>query len=298
MQISRRAYAKLNLALAVGPPVSGGMHPISSWMHAIDLYDTVQVEWLGEHHPPTFEVTWAPDAPRPSPIDWPKEKDLAIRALRIMEQHEGRSLPISITIEKRIPVGGGLGGGSSDAAATLMAISELMSLTTKRDTLAKLSAVIGSDIAFFIDDVRESPPRPALVEGLGDRVERLPRREGEVILILPNFGCPTGPVYKAFDKLTGPDKPLRDAAVREAAAAATINSEHLFNDLLAPAESTQPALSPLRSAIESAAGLPVHMSGSGSTLFILPPPGANTADLATKIARERTDISVLATRLV
>ena len=297
MHISRRAYAKLNLSLAVGPPVRGGMHPIASWMHAIDLFDTVQVQWLGEHHPPAFEVTWAADAPRPSPIDWPKEKDLAIRALRLFEQHEGRSLPISIKIEKRIPVGGGLGGGSSDAAAVLLAISDLMSLTTKRDVLAKLSAVIGSDIAFFIDDARESPPRPALVEGLGDRVERLPRREAQVILILPNFGCPTGPVYKAFDKLVGPDKPFRDTAVRQAAAAADIASEHLFNDLLAPAESIQPALAPLRSVIERSTGLPVHMSGSGSTLFMLPSIGT-ASELAAKIARETADISVLTTGLV
>ncbi len=215
MHIERRAYAKLNLALAVGPPVSGGMHPIASWMHAIDLYDSVRLEWTGEDLPPTFEVSWAPDAPRTSPIDWPKSKDLAFKALRIIEQHEGRLLPVSISIQKRIPVGGGLGGGSSDAAAVLLGLRELMALTIKPDALAKLSAVIGSDIAYFIDEA--SPPRPALVEGLGDRITRLPPHAAEVILILPNFGCPTGPVYKAHDAF--PPKPFRDATVREAAAA-------------------------------------------------------------------------------
>lgn len=273
------------------------MHPIASWMHAIDFFDTVHVDWLGETHPPKFEVAWASDAPRTSPIDWPKERDLAIRALRLMEQHVGRSLPVSIKIEKRIPVGGGLGGGSSDAAAVLMGLSEFMSLGIKCDALARLSAVIGSDIAFFIDEV-QSPPRPALVQGLGDRIKRLPRRDGaEVILILPAFGCPTGPVYKAFDALAGMQPPFRDAEVGEAAASTAIDSGRLFNDLLAPAESVQPALGSLRAAVRQIAQQPVHMSGSGSTLFILPPPGQAGA-LAAKIARETTDISVLMTRLV
>lgn len=292
MHIERRAYAKLNLSLAVGPPVSGGMHPIASWMHAIDLFDTVRLEWTGDRHPPKFEVSWAPDAPRTSPIDWPKEKDLAIKALRIIEQHEGRLLPVSISIQKRIPVGGGLGGGSSDAAAVLLGLRELMSLKVKPEALAKLSSVIGSDVAYFMEAA--SPPRPALVEGLGDRIERLSPRDAEVILILPNFGCPTGPVYKAFDAL--PPRPFRDGLVREAAGA-EIDSNRLFNDLLAPAEVIQPAVVGLRAAIAQKTGQIVHMSGSGSTLFILPPRGTG-ADLAAKIARETTDISVLATRLV
>jgi len=295
VQISRRAYAKINLSLAVGPPVRGGMHPISSWMHAVDLFDTVQVEWLGEHHPPTFEVTWALDAPRPSPIDWPKEKDLAIRALRLIEQREGRTLPISIKIEKRIPVGGGLGGGSSDAAATLMAISELMSLYFKRDALAKLSATIGSDVAYFLDDAL--PPGPALVRGLGDQIERLPRRfAGQpVILIFPSFGCPTGAVYKAYDAL-GP-QPLRDDVVQMLVGHSDVTAAPLVNDLWEPAKSVQPELLELKVRIFTLAHLNVRMSGSGSTLFLLPPAGKE-AEIAAKIRAEVSDIAVLVSRLV
>src|SRR6185295_18407432 len=122
----------VNLALSVGPPLPAGdpragMHPIASWMHAIDLCDEVWITRLvtGASR---LDIAWADDAPRPSPIDWPSEKDLAFRAHRLLEGDTGRALPAAIRIAKRIPVGGGLGGGSSDAAATLLALNDLFAL--------------------------------------------------------------------------------------------------------------------------------------------------------------------------
>lgn len=296
VELSRRAYAKLNLSLSVGPPTPterGTMHPIASWMHAIDLYDTVTFTWLGEHHPQRFEVVWAADAPRQSPIDWPAERDLGFRALRLMEQAEGRSLPVSIRIEKRIPVGGGLGGGSSDAAAVMMGLREVLSLRLTDQRLRAMSGALGSDVAFFID---EPPPSPALVTGMGDRIERVGRDWAgrEVVLVLPAFGCATGPVYRMYDQLGA--RTLRDVKPF---------SEELFNDLLPAAEAVQPALGPLRAAVERAGGAAsstVHMSGSGSTLFLLPKGDSGAAGdvggVADKIEREVSDIRVVRTRLV
>ncbi|MBX3377651.1 MAG: hypothetical protein KF678_11690 [Phycisphaeraceae bacterium] len=293
MELSRRAYAKVNLCLSVGPPVPterGTMHPIASWMHAIDLYDTVTLTWLGEHHPQRFEVAWAADAPRQSPIDWPAERDLGFRALRLMEQAVGRSLPVSIRIEKRIPVGGGLGGGSSDAAAVMMGLREVLSLRLTDQQLREMSGALGSDVAFFID---EPPPAPALVTGMGDRIERVGRDWAgrDVVLVLPAFGCATGPVYKMYDQLGA--RALRD--VRPF-------SDELFNDLLPAAEAVQPALGPLRDAVVRAAGREVYMSGSGSTLFLLSKGDGGAADdvgeVADKIGREVSDIRVVRTRLV
>lgn len=302
VHLERRAFAKVNLALAVGPaqppdPGTGspGLHPIASWMHAVDLFDSISLTWLGEHHAPRFEVGWAADAMRSSPIDWPPEKDLALRALRLMEQSLGRSLPVSIRVEKRIPVGGGLGGGSSDAAAVLVGVRDLLSLAMTDAQLAALSARLGSDIAYFIGGPADGPPAPALVTGLGDRVERLPRRwaDREIVLVFPPFGCPTGPVYKAFDALPRGD--FRDVAVKD-----LVKGEGgmLFNDLLPAAERVQPALGPLRERLARAVGLPVFMSGSGSTLFVLPDVGRTGGEVAAKIAAESSDMSVLATRLV
>jgi 4-diphosphocytidyl-2-C-methyl-D-erythritol kinase len=285
--LERSAYAKVNLVLSVGPPEAtdgASMHPIASWMHAVDLADSVRLEWLGEHHPMRFEVAWAGDAPRPSPIDWPPEKDLGMRAVRLMEQAIGRALPVSIRIQKRIPVGGGLGGGSSDAAAVMTGVRDLLSLRMTDQQLCGLSARLGSDIAFFIG---QSPPAPALVRGMGDRIERVgPDWVGkEIVLVLPTFGCATGPVYKEYDRIGA--RPLRDVVPF---------SGELFNDLLLAAEAVQPRLAGLRRDVERAAGVQVFMSGSGSTLFLLPETGAG--DLAAKIGREVSDISVVKTRLV
>ena len=90
-----RAPAKVNLALSVGPPEppgtpDAGMHPIASWMAAIDLFDEVT---LTESDRTTLERRWAEDAPRPSPLGWLESDDLTIRALALLGQHVGRELP-------------------------------------------------------------------------------------------------------------------------------------------------------------------------------------------------------------
>jgi 4-diphosphocytidyl-2-C-methyl-D-erythritol kinase len=296
VHLTRRAHAKLNLALSVGPPeppgsTNAGMHAIASWMHAIDLHDIVHLTEARDSQTPSFEIRWADNAPRPTPIDWPPERDLALRALRLLEQTVGRDLPVSIRIEKQIPTGGGLGGGSSDAAAVFSGVNQLFSLGLSTDHLTTLSKKLGSDIAFFLG---ASPPAPALVRGMGDQIDRLALTFAgrAVILIFPTFGCPTGPVYKAYDKL-GP-RPLREREVRSLTA--LLNPALLFNDLLAPAEFVQPALRPLREAVAKAAGLPIQMSGSGSTLFLFPP--SDPAQLAAKITSEVTDISIRTAHLV
>lgn len=270
-QVVRRAHAKLNLALSVGPPDSGGMHPIASWMAAIDLADDVKLEKAGDAAASRYEIRWAPDAPRASAVDWPLDRDLGVRAHRLLEREAGRVLPIRMALHKRIPVGGGLGGGSSDAAAVLMGVNDLFGLGLSVGRLAELSRELGSDVAFFLDEAAgDGPPRPAIVTGLGDRVERMERIAGEVVLILPPFGCPTGPVYRAYDEMGA--RALREGEVRSLAAEAGKEGRApwgaLFNDLAAPAAEAVPSFGRLLRELRARAdAVPVHVSGSGSTLF-------------------------------
>lgn len=301
MITARRAYAKVNLALSVGSPLpaggpAAGMHPIASWMHAIDLYDEVEVRPLdrGESR---LEVGWAPDAPRPSPIDWPPEKDLALRGLRAIEAHVARPLPALLRVTKRTPVGGGLGGGSSDAAAAMLAANEAFGLGLPIATLATLSRSLGSDIAYFLDE-GDGPPRPAVVARLGDRIERMPVAPGHLVLIFPEFGCPTGVVYQVYDRL-GP-RSLREAEVRMMAAGGRVDAGRLFNDLTAPAEAVRPALAAIRERTATACGLPVHLTGSGSTLFVLCEGGeeGRVGEVSGKIRARVPDVGVVGTRLV
>lgn len=267
--IEASAHAKLNLALAVGPPLGAGdphagMHPICSWMHALELADDIRIERLEPGRPSTFESAWA-DGP---PVDWDRDRDLAWRAHAALEASAGRALPVSIQITKRTPAGGGLGGGSSDGAAVLLALDELFDLGLAERDLREIARTLGSDVPFFVDvpSWRERrPPRPAIVSGLGDTIERLDRRDDPVTLVCPPFGCSTGEVYRAFD--AAPSERVETARVRALAAAPTLDG--CFNDLAASACRVEPRLRDVLDALKSA-GNP-HVSGSGSTVFLLDP---------------------------
>jgi len=272
-RLSLRAFAKLNLALAVAPPERDGprtgWHRICSWMHAIDLHDDVTVELDRSLGAPMLDARWADDAPvhAGEALAWPVEKDLAHRAALLM----GNKSPLRITIRKRIPDGGGLGGGSSDAAVVLRAGDALLGLNLGPAKLRELAMTLGSDIAFFIDDTDPSldaPPRPAIVSGFGDVIERLaaPTEAVEVTLAIPSFGCSTGEVYQAFDSL----QPglLRETGVRSQAMRAPRVAE-MFNDLAPAAEAVRPELKKLRYELARGWEAPVHVTGSGSALFAI-----------------------------
>jgi len=299
-QITYTAYAKVNLILSVGAPFlpeaeNAGMHPIASWMACIDLADTLHITRRLPETPSRYTVAWADDAPVKSEIDWPLEDDLAVRAHRLLEETAGRPLPVEMNLTKRIPVGGGLGGGSSDAAAMLLAGSELFGLHMADDQLRALGARLGSDVAYFLDP-GHTPARPAIVTGLGDQVQRIERVRGRLAMVMPGLICPTGPVYRAFDELllertkreqveravqgksgrerqTGPRATLVQSRYEKALAAGKIDGDLLFNDLAIPAFRTQPPLGRLVTALSNTTREPAHVSGSGSSVFLVAPGG-------------------------
>lgn len=302
--ITRPAHAKVNLVLSVGPAQPPrGYHPIASWMAAISLADEVEVARLADGEESRYTVAWAGDGVvRESPIDWPLEKDLAVRAHRLMEGHAGRPLPVRLSVRKRIPVGGGLGGGSSDAAAVLLAVNELFELNLAEGALATLAGLLGSDVAFFVDPLdRGEGPRPAMVTGLGEGVQRVDRVPGHLVLIFPPFGCPTAEVYRAFD--AAGKASLREAQVRTvidaAVASHRVNSAALFNDLAAPAQAVAPRLAEARIAAREVLRTPVHITGSGSTLFaVLEGAGLEEAQRrADEVARSVRGVAAIAAAL-
>lgn len=282
--VTLHAPAKLNLVLSVGrperpPSPHAGWHPIASWMVPIDLCDEVEAQPLVSGTPSALDIAFADDAPRPEPITWPRESDLAWRALGALESHAARPLPTRLRITKRIPTGAGLGGGSSDAASALIAISRAHDLGLSADTLQSIGRTLGSDVPFFIDPeftrASRPAPRPALVSGFGDRVERLAPLHAELVLIIPPFGCSTPDVYRAFDAL--PAGALNERRVRDIAAAHALDPLSLFNDLSNAACAVAPDLARLVAHAAAASELPVHITGSGSAMFIITPPErANT----------------------
>ncbi len=274
--------AKLNLALSVGPRVvrpghpHDGLHPVASWMTALTFGDTLRLERVDERvgegvalpAEGALRVGFVGEAAGRYAVDWPVESDLAWRAWRAVEGHVGRALPARVNIDKRIPPGAGLGGGSSDAAGMIVALDRAFRLGLDDAAVLDLARPLGSDVAFAVAALRHGAS--ALVTGVGDVVEVLPRRGPlHVVLVLPPFGCATPAVYRAFDELAV-DAPAADARrVRHLATITPLHPADLFNDLAAPAARVEPRLGRLLRDLRGATDHPVHVTGSGAAVFLL-----------------------------
>ncbi|WP_428939020.1 4-(cytidine 5'-diphospho)-2-C-methyl-D-erythritol kinase [Fontivita pretiosa] len=280
-----RAAAKINLHLRVAPPDESGYHPLMSWMCTVGLFDTLTIERAegGEQLELAGANRGADDALVHLECDdpsLPRDKtNLAVRAamavieaLRSEQQSPGQSWPhnptlLRIRLEKRIPVGGGLGGGSADAARVLLGLNRLLDLNWPMDRIRAIAATLGSDVPFFL----EGPS--SVVSGRGQVVRPLPPpRPRWVVLVLPGYGIPTRDVYRMFDEMRLGDRRAVDAQPdwnQWAELSAGPLMQRLINDLEPAAFALCPQLATLRQQIEQALGRPVRMSGSGSSLFTL-----------------------------
>ena len=269
------APAKMNFSLSVGPSQASqnGRHPIASWMTTIDFCDELSVTRLDEGDLSRYAVIWHEEAPRKTPIDWPITSDLAVRAHRFLEAEAGYPLPVQMKLEKRIPVGAGLGGGSSDAAAMLRATSALFDLDIDIHSIA---ASLGSDIPFLIDGGTQ------LVSGFGEKLEPLKEANKEVVLIMPPYGCPTGEVYDAFDELL--DAKLDIDRVRRG---------DIFNDLTLSAIRITEELACDMARVKKIAEEEVHLSGSGSSMFVICDNAIHSETLA-PVIEEKTGLVAIA----
>lgn len=325
--ITIHAPAKVNLALSVGGALGAdhshpGYHPIATWMGCTGLVDEVRIYHTDSGLPP-LTVEWAKDAPKKSQIDWPPEKDLTLRAIKLLEVRIGKRLEVCLHLLKRIPVGAGLGGGSADAAAVLVGANALCGLGIDAQELAQIASSLGSDVAYFLDNEVESgpsfgdafpnlhpivtacvksvsaqrstyvlSPRPAFVSGLGEKIERADSMRGAIVLIIPRAACPTGPVYKAFDSLYSSEKTVEstyvrgvmNSAVKDGHAYPLNVSNLLRNDLEVSAVKVVEGLGDVLVGLRKQMPFPVHLTGSGSCMFMLVPD-----DLSNEHKREIED---------
>ncbi len=284
--------AKVNFALSVGSPqASTGMHPIASWMAALSFGDDLEVS-VAARGPSTFDIAFVPDdaGTRGLTVDWPLEKDLVWRAHQLIEREAGRELPVNVRLRKRIPTGAGLGGGSSDGAAMLVALRDLFAVDISEDRLMAMAAQLGSDVPVLTGAMLGRPQ--AVVTGLGGQVQPIDRPpQVWLVLVLPGLSCPTGPVYAAFDRrLAGREKTADRESVSRAASCVAATDDLLFNDLAAPACDVAPDLAKVIRAVEQL-DLQPHITGSGSTVFVLVPDEAT----GQSIARRITDVLALPT---
>jgi 4-diphosphocytidyl-2-C-methyl-D-erythritol kinase len=275
------APAKLNLGLRVVGRRRDGYHLLESVLVPLDLADALRLEVDAADGSPCVELR-IEGAATGVPAG---EDNLVVRAVRGFAAAGGLRLRVRAQLEKRLPVGSGLGGGSSDAGAALRALSALFPEALSAERLAALALDLGADVPYFLD------PRPARVAGIGERIEPL-GGVPPLALLLVNPGTPlaTGAVFRAFDaagaELTPPGSnptmpALLECLGRNGAAPERLGS-HLANDLEPAASGLCPAIPRLRKQLCAAGALAVGMSGSGSTLY-----GVFENEAAARAARER-----------
>jgi 4-diphosphocytidyl-2-C-methyl-D-erythritol kinase len=270
-----RAPAKLNLCLYLGPRRPDGLHEICSLTDSLSLSDRIEVSEARA------------DEVRCAGFDGP---NLAARALQALRERGWSRPPLSVEIDKRIPIAAGLGGGSADAAAVLrMARDEV-------GELEELAAEIGADVPVQLD------PGPALVRGAGERVDRLARSAEYAVLLIPaSSGLATADVYAEADRLglgrDGSELEALGARLRDAAdggASPLAYLELLENDLQAAALSLRPEIGEAIEALESVGAAPALITGSGPTAFGLFPDIAAADRAAASLPPRHADAVVAA----
>lgn len=178
-QLTCLAPAKLNLFLHVVGRRADGYHQLQTLFRFIDLSDTLH-----------FTLRQDGAVRRTAGLaDVPAAQDLCVRAAHLLQQETGCRLGADIAVEKRIPMGGGLGGGSSDAATTLLALNKLWGLGLTRDRLMQLGLRLGADVPVFIFGEN------AFAEGVGERLQAYPLPEAWYIVLFPPVHVPTAQVF-------------------------------------------------------------------------------------------------------
>ena len=247
-----RASAKVNLALEVLGKRGDGYHEIATVLQAVDLFDRLTVETADT-------LSLHADDPE-LPID---EGNLVMRAARLLLKTAGIDRGARIELQKRIPIAAGLGGGSSDAAATLWGLNRLWGLRWPRARLQELAVELGMDVPFFLGTGR------AVARGRGERLQTLPGSGGyALVLVNPRAPLSTREVYGRVPagwhaEPTGTERvieALRRRNVATLAAALTNNLERVVEPVL-------PVIGRMKAALLAAGALGAIMSGSGPTVF-------------------------------
>lgn len=243
------APAKLNISLEVFGKRPDGYHNIRSVMVPVSLYDEVSVEEAAEG----IEVAVGDSA-----IPW-DASNTCHKAARLFMERTGAPRGVRISIRKRIPAEAGLGGGSSDAAATFKGLMALAGTAPPQDELLAMAAAVGADVPFFMCG------RPALVEGLGDRVTPLSWAVPFcAVIVKPPFGLATREGYGRLGRAPG-DPPPRGAVPSVRGWGELVSL--VGNDFEAAWADDRPEIAEIKEELLAAGAAAAGMSGSGSAVF-------------------------------
>ena len=256
-QLTLRSPAKLNLFLHIIGRRSDGYHLLQSVFQLIDWCDTIHLKRISEN-----AVRRINPIPGVSP-----EQDLVVRAANLLKDFCKIDCGVEIDLKKEIPMGAGMGGGSSDAATTLIGLNALWNLNLSKETLCELGLKLGADVPFFIFG------QNAFVEGIGEKIQEIALQTPDFLVIFPNRGIATASIFQDRD-LT------RDHAQITIEGFLASPQSYQSNDCQAVAMRICPEVKQALDWISQAVpGSQPRMSGSGSSVFAVLDPKTDTAKL-------------------
>ena len=259
MGIVKQSPCKVNLLLNILRRRSDGFHELETLMHPIGVFDELSFDRKGQG----IELQCSDPS---LPTD---DRNLVYRAAKVFLDAAGVKEGMRIRLEKRIPLAAGLGGGSGNAATTLLALNELFGRPLVSDLLSRLASSLGSDVPFFLQD------KPAIATGRGEKIEPLDffpaLKSAAFLLVHPGFGISTAWAYQqlhlhpgAVDGKAGRARKL--AALLESGTLKAAVPE-FYNSLEAPALEKYPLLAIFQDFFRDNGASATLMSGSGSTTF-------------------------------
>ena len=256
MSLSCRSYrfsapAKLNLALRIVGRRPDGFHRLWTVMTFFPLYDTLTITYPANE----LSLTCEP------PVTTDPEQNLVLRAARLLQQHAGVMKGARLHVTKVIPHGAGLGGGSSDAATTLLALNELWQLHLPLPQLLQIGVTLGADIPIFLAGVA------SLAEGVGELLTPLPQlATPDMLVVNPGVVLATAHVFQNFAKQRNrSDQPNNAMELPETIQHSVLPV--LCNDLQVTAAEMAPIITVACQELQVAGAQATMMSGSGSSLF-------------------------------
>ena len=230
--------AKLNITLQVLGKKNDGMHEIKSHFQLINLFDEMQIN---------KSKALCNSIRTNASIDIENNKNLVYQAIKALSKYVQQDIYCEVTIKKNIPIGGGLGGGSSNAAAALIGINHLYSLNLSISELMKIGLKLGADVPFFIFG------KNAIASGIGDKLHEIKCSKNNFLVLSPNIHSSTKDMFMKWDELNAQNA-LQPSMADENAFAQIFLDQHIE----------------VRKFLQASSGFSkFRLSGTGSTIFYM-----------------------------
>ena len=272
-RVTVKAPGKINLALHVGPLEASGYHDLLSVFQAVDVWETLTAEDASE-----FSLTVSGDVVLDEiPLD---ENNLVIKAARAVQRVSGFEGAAAFHIDKKVPVGGGMAGGSADAAAALVAVDSLWGTKLSQVQLLELAAELGSDVPFSLEGYTQ------IGRGRGHLLERIDSLPFHWVIVPQTLHLSTPLVYSTLDGMRGESAPAVPSAPSQGLVDALFSGDsqalagELVNDLAAAAMSLAPQIQSVLDTGAKLGALAGMVSGSGPTCVFLVEDAEHQARLA------------------